>query len=628
MDVVTTIRVLGVLALLLLTPGWFALSISGVWKSWTGLQRWIVAVSLSIAFYPILFYGLRSFLPLGPYKVAVMLVLMLITTLWLLRRRLFRLVQLDRVEWLTAAVIGATLFIRLWFLREHPFPAWSDSLHHTLLTKLTAIQGQLPTTLQPYEPVSLDQYHLGLYAITAPVMWLAQVPAHVALLWTAQVLNGLSGIGVYLVLDRRVGRTGALVVAAVVGLYSHQPAFYVNWGRFTQLAAQVVLPIAWIVAWDVLSSWRQKKQISGWHRIWQIGFAGALIASVFLIHFRVAFFLLLLLAGTVLWEFFLAVRSSRFRTTLFATVGMGATALFFVLPALTPAINYYVSTRGFGRQVVPATGIRSAYYDFATESIPYLVAHLPLLWTAIGALVLGILLRNHLVWGISLWVLTLFALGNTYRLGIPILNVTNLGAIYLVFYIPIGLVIGIVLQDILDRLGLRRREKVLPVVWAGVLALGFVASHMRMTEVESNRYFVTPADMRAMEWIRENTPEDARFAINSHFWLPQIPHGTDAGYWIPYFTGRKTNTGSMLANLGSQSYRSEVVVLSQLVQSLTQDSASAEELWKRGISYAYIGCMGNPLSPTLRGETLLAYPQLELVYHDECAWVFQILPSP
>ncbi|MCL4832181.1 MAG: hypothetical protein KJZ86_07055 [Caldilineaceae bacterium] len=628
MDTVTTIRVLGVLALLLLLPGWFLLAISGLWKSWTGLQRWIIAVGLSIAFYPILFYGVRSFLPLGPYKLAAVLAVMLLTSVWLLRKQLPDLVRLDRVEWLAVTVIGATIFIRLWVLRDHPFPAWSDSLHHTLLTKLTAIQGRLPATLEPYEPISLDQYHLGLYAITAPVMWLARVPAHIALLWTAQVLNGLCGIGVYLVLDRRVGRTGALLAAAVIGLYSHQPAFYVNWGRFTQLAGQVILPIAWVVLWDFLSAWRQKQPLPRWHVLWQIGFAGALIASIFLIHFRVAFFLLFLIAGTVLWELFLAVGSGRLRATFLAAVGVGASSLFFVIPALTPAISYYVSTRGFGRQVVPPTGVHSAYFDFAAESIPYLVAHPLLLWTGIGALVLGILLRNRLVWGIALWLAALFALGNTYRLGIPLLNVTNLGAIYLLFYIPVGLVIGIVAQDILDRLGMHRQEKVLPVVWAGVLVLGFVASHVRLTEVETNRFFVTPADVRAMEWIRDNTPADARFAINTHFWLPTLPHGSDAGYWIPYFTGRKTNTGSMLSSLGAKAYRQEVAALSQLAQSLVQDPAAAEELARTGVSYVYVGCMENPFSLPLRGEVLATYPHLKLAHQDECAWVFQIRPSP
>jgi len=617
------------LVILLLTPGWFALSISGLWKSWSGLQRWIVAVGLSIAFYPILFYWARPFLSLGPYKMAAMLAAMIFVSAWLLHRHFRSLIRLDRVEWLAIAVIGATVFIRLWMLREHPYPAWSDSLHHTLLTKLTAIQGRLPTTLNPYEPISLDQYHLGLYAITAPVMWLAQVPAHVALLWTAQVLNGLCGIGVYLALDRRVGRTAALVAAAVVGLYSHQPAFYVNWGRFTQLAAQVVMPIAWILVWDLLSSWRQGKLFSRRHAFWQVIFAGALVASTFLLHFRVAFFFIILLAGTVLWELFLAVRCGRFRKALIPISGVGATALFFVLPALTPAMDYYISTRGFGRQAVSATGIRSAYYDFATESIPYLVAHPLLLWTAIAALVLGILLRNRLIGGVFLWLLALFALGNTYRLGIPILNVTNLGAIYLIFYIPVGLVIGIVVQDLLGRVGADRQQRVLPIVWAGVLILGFVSSHVRTTEVEPERYFITPVDVRAMAWIQENTPADAIFAINTHFWLPQIPHGSDAGYWMPYFTNRRTNTGSMLSSLGPQDYREQVSTLSHLSQALTQaEPAAPGQLWQAGVSYIYIGCMGNPFSPPLRSETLTDYPQVELVHQDECAWVFRIHPPP
>src|SRR5262249_49772041 len=119
-------------------------------------------------------------------------------------------------------------------------------------TALTARDGRLPTTMEPYFPIPLARYHLGLYALTATVQTLCGVPPHTALLWTAQVLSGLCGLGVYLVLDRSVGRVPAVIGAVCVGLISHQPAFYVNWGRFTQLAAQTILLPAWLLARDVL----------------------------------------------------------------------------------------------------------------------------------------------------------------------------------------------------------------------------------------------------------------------------------------------------------------------------------------------------------------------------------------
>ena len=113
----------------------------------------------------------------------------------------------DSLEWIALAVMGMTLFTRFWIIRDQPYPAWTDSLHHAILTQLTAEWGRLPATMEPYFPVSLGEYHLGLYALSGTVEMLARVPAHTALLWTAQALNGLCGLGVFLVLDRLSGRT-------------------------------------------------------------------------------------------------------------------------------------------------------------------------------------------------------------------------------------------------------------------------------------------------------------------------------------------------------------------------------------------------------------------------------------
>ncbi|MFZ1771573.1 MAG: hypothetical protein WAU00_20355, partial [Caldilinea sp.] len=85
-----------------------------------------------------------------------------------------------------------------------------------------------------------------------------------------------------------------------------------------------------------------------------------------------------------------------------------------------------------------------------------------------------------------------------------------------------------------------------------LVALPFV--WIRSHDFEAFRYFVTPADVAGMEWLTANIDStadpDAKVAINTTFWLPTSPHGVDAGYWIPYFTNRVTNTGVMISSLG------------------------------------------------------------------------------
>jgi hypothetical protein len=60
MSVITGTRLIVVLNAILLFPGWGMLAFSGLWRRWDGLQRWIVAVGLSILGYPVLFYGITT----------------------------------------------------------------------------------------------------------------------------------------------------------------------------------------------------------------------------------------------------------------------------------------------------------------------------------------------------------------------------------------------------------------------------------------------------------------------------------------------------------------------------------------------------------------------------------------
>jgi len=53
--------------------------------------------------------------------------------------------------------------------------------------------------------------------------------------------------------------------------------------------------------------------------------------------------------------------------------------------------------------------------------------------------------------------------------------------------------------------------------------------------VNSNTVFVTESDLEALDWVAENTPPDARFFINTAFWLNNTYRGVDGGGWLlPY----------------------------------------------------------------------------------------------
>ena len=49
---------------------------------------------------------------------------------------------------------------------------------------------------------------------------------------------------------------------------------------------------------------------------------------------------------------------------------------------------------------------------------------------------------------------------------------------------------------------------------------------------------VTEADMDALAWVEANTPEEARFYINTAHWLNNTYRGVDGGGWLLPYTGR------------------------------------------------------------------------------------------
>jgi hypothetical protein len=627
-----------VLAALFWLPGQALLVLHGSEQRWPGLQQPIVAFGLSVSLYPVLFYALRFWAPavqLTPWLLWVLLLFCAVVLVVQQRRRNATGKSWQSLEWVAVVIVAATLLTRLWLAEEMPYPAWTDSLHHVLLTELTAATGRLPTDLSPYFPVDVKMYHLGLYALSASVEWLAQVQAHTAVLWVAQVLNGLCGLGVYLVLDRYssrgLDRLGALVGAAVVGLFSFQPAFYVNWGRFTQVASQAILLIALVVTLETLKEFAQDwamPSAKGSRRrlIGQALLCALLNAAVFLLHFRVAAFygpaLLLGLLG-VGWHYRL-----QWRALLSASLWISGFTLLLILPTLWTAVQSYIESLAYAAVVTALDPVARSeslqqYYEFPWSSYTSLAAP-TWLWALCGVAALVGLLRRNPVTLFSLgWMALLLLEGYAYLFGIAALMVTNLGAILILFYLPIGLIIGAGVDESINLMPLHWQKRMIPAAVVVLLLAAIPAARLRIQQVEPYRFFVTDADVRAMRWLDEHLPPDARIAVNTVFWLPTVPHGTDAGYWLPYFTGRNTTAGVMIMH---GDYLRQVAGWSHTVVALESDLSALHTLYDQGIKYIYIGARGDFASPGLQVDFLRRSPEVRVLYERDGVAILQIVP--
>lgn len=618
-------------------PGYALLAVTRAWEDWRGWQRFCLAVGISLSFYPALFYFARRLAPDFGFQPWTWWGLLLLSAVvigldW--RRRRPTLTPPDAGALAFAAILLLTFASRAWIVPAQPYPAWTDSLHHTLATALTAQNGRLPTDLLPYFDTPFSLYHLGLYAITGAAAQATQAPAHSVLLWTAQLLNTYAVLGVFLALDRYVSRTAALVGALTVGLLAHQPAFYVNWGRFTQLSSQTVFLIAWVATVAAIEGplpWRAGERRWAVAGEWLL--AGLITAAVFMLHFRVAAFYLLLLGPTVIYLGWRAWRKRRLRSMAAATAGVGLIALLLVSPLLWSALSKYIGLHVALAQSNPLsegqmTDLEARYFVFGFDMFPSLAARLWLLWVGAISAAIGLLRRNWITWLCLVWFALLMLLGNAWLLPFRWLEITNLGAVLIMLYAPLALVIGVAAEEVLRLLPPRFAAPLRRAVpWAAVLlALPFV--WVRAHDVEPYRYFVTDADVRAMQWINANTPPDAAFAINTVFWLPNAPLGTDAGYWIPYFTQRKTNTGVMLANMGDSAQVDKMLALSHLADDLDQDASVLAQLRDQGYRYVYIGAQGNYNGGGLDAEQLVQSGLAERVYQDGAVNILHIPDAP
>jgi hypothetical protein len=365
------------------------------------------------------------------------------------------------------------------------------------------------------------------------------------------------------------------------------------------------------------------------HLLWPSILAAALTAGVFLLHFRVAaFYVLLLLIGLIdlLWR----ARRDRQQLlkTLLGMVAVGALALFLVLPTLWEALGAFIAKASAAKIVLSSEDLAKTvqnYYVFPWSRYPYLVAPRWLLLLTGAAALIGLVRRSRVVIMALIWTVLLYLLGNAYLTGIRALSITNLGAILIMLYMPMGLIIGGATDSLLSWLPTARRSQVSVAVAIAVLILGVWGMQDRATDVEAYRHFVTPEDLTAMQWIDENIPEDAIFAINTYFWLPRAPHGVDAGYWIPYLTGRQTTAPAMIViGEADKALMNRFIAESHAAERLENDLGGLDELDAMGVHYIYIGKVGDFFGPGLQPDFLRQSERVKTIYEQDGVTIMEI----
>ncbi len=430
--------------------------------------------------------------------------------------------------WIGLVIFGLAVAWRLFQARELVLPGWVDSQHHYLIIKVMLEAHGLPHTLDPYLPTPF-YYHYGFHAVTAFITAISGLEINQAMLIMGQILNAAIGLSVY-----TLGKTlfkdwrPALGAGLLVSFVTRMPAYYLTWGRYTLITGLVLLPLAMSAAIDLLDG---KNKIRGALTL------ALLTGSVLLTHYFAALLLGLFLVMILI--VFLIKNRRNFRDAVHRglVVGAGAaTGLFIASPWLIRVIRY--STLNTGVAVNLPESLSTVIADpgeleYISNLLGPASSHWLLFAGGLG-LILGLIQRKPV--GFSVWSLALAALSLPWSLSLDPFRPDHFA---IVLFLPMVLWAGFLFWQAgfgLDHLFKQHwiQTLLLILIIAGWSAWAFP---LQSDIVNAVTVLVTEDDLAALDWIKENAPPDARFFINTAYWLNDVYRGVDGGGWLLPYTG-------------------------------------------------------------------------------------------
>lgn len=615
--------------LLLVLPG-YALSLVVSRPEMAPLERVIVSIGLSMALIPVLLlWTTQGDLTWGGPTAWAFIVFSAIVSVSALpkgqgkrTRMMTRARQMinsvgQRPQYpLLALVFVASLALRLLVIRDINVPMWGDSLHHSWIARLISERGQMPDSFYPYFALDSLTYHSGYHAMVAFFNWTTGLPITRSILILSQIFNALSALTIYL-LARKLTRShvAALISALIVGLVSTMPAYYVNWGRYTQLTGQVILPVAVYLTMEAV-----ERRHKGY-----LALAGIAGAGLFLTHYRVVLFYVAFMVGYLVWR---ALRQPKLRAVL-ADAGwlgiVGAASLLLAAPRVEYlAVNLPRAAASVPQLSSELWGQWMVSYN-ALGDVNFFLSW-PLGALALAGLLVAIYKREQVGVILGIWVVLLFAMANAERLGLGRGGWLNNFAVLIALYMPASILIGWLGARLISALG--RAWRPLPYVIGCLTVVSGLWGSWGLSGIADNQFaLATPADERAMAWIRDHTPENSRFLVNFFFADGgKTVVGSDAGWWLTYLSGRQSTVPPILYAAESSpggGYAAGVNAFARSISGTVYSNEGALLLREQDVNYIYIGEKGGVLDP----NKLVAAGH-QPVYHEGPVWVFRVRYTP
>jgi hypothetical protein len=140
--------------------------------------------------------------------------------------------------------------------------------------------------------------------------------------------------------------------------------------------------------------------------------------------------------------------------------------------------------------------------------------------------------------------------------------------------------------------------------------------------INSSTTLVNEADMDALEWVQENTPEDARFLINTTYWQSNNYRGVDGGGWLLPYTGRWAIVPTVF--YGFSPDREMISRIQQWGERASSISTCSQEFWnlveETNVNWIYAQNDTSGIQPSALDECIGLVP----IYTNESVTLYRI----
>lgn len=487
-------------------------------------------------------------------------------------------------------VIGLVFAVRLVIIRTLDAPLWGDSVQHATIVQLMLDNGGLFSSWEPYASFDTFTVHFGFHSVTAAFVWLTGMGATQATLVMGQLLNGMSILTLYPLAERLAGGRRWAGVGAVLaaGLLSPMPGYYVNWGRYAQLAGQTILPVA---LWLFMEALQRRT------RAWQlVVVAGFVLSGMALSYYRAPFYYAVFALVWVLgWVIRRVGGVTSWRDLIVRLVGVGASGLLLSLPWLVQVASHSQLAGYVEAGLTADFPLTRVLQEYEIWKQIYLFVPAFMLVMAGVSIVWSLVVRKYAVILILAWAAGLALLPAAKLLNLPMSNMLDNFAVLIALYMPVSLAIGFLFDNVSQVWNLDCRAFGRWLMAGIALAVGIWGAREQMSILDLAHALVTRSDVKAMDWIADNTPDHALFLVegfsvyNGHSVV-----GADAGWWIPMMAGRRNTIPPQYALLSEHPadprYATNVVDIVNLGEAGSLDSTEAMRLLcELGVTHAYVG---------------------------------------